>query len=302
MTFDFNFILLLSALLLLALAVYLFVSTILNMNSDQAGLALAEESEDQKSIPLIRFSKPLVQNLTIHQTRYIKNKKYRESIKNKIVFSGLGRELTVDEFIGLQILWGVMFPAGALILNFALQIGYPLYVFFIISGLGILFPHFYCKSLSQQRSVSVEKELPFFIDLLALSTEAGLDLVASIQKITEKSNAQSILAQELHVVLKEITLGSSRKEAFGNLQKRINSKEIQSFAMTIQDADETGTSIAKTLKAKSDQMRYERFNKAEQAGAKASQKILIPMMMFILPAVFIAVFAPIALSFYYKGG
>ena len=302
MTFDFSFILLLSALLLLAVAVYLFVSTILNMNGNQSGLSLAEESEDQKSIPLIKFSKPLVQNLTIQQTKYIKSEKYRESIKNKIIFAGLNKEITVDEFIGLQILWGVMFPLGALILNFALQIGYPLYIFFIISALGVLFPHLYCKSLSQKRTLSVERELPFFIDLLALSTEAGLDLVASIQKITEKSSAQSVLAQELHIVLKEITLGSSRKEAFGNLQKRVQSKEIQSFAMTIQDADETGTSIAKTLKAKSDQLRYERFNRAEQAGAKASQKILIPMMMFILPAVFIAVFAPIALSFYYKGG
>ncbi len=302
MTFDFGLILLLSALLLLAVAVYLFVSTILNMNSDQAGLALAEESEQHKAIPLIHFSKPLVQNLTIQQTKYVKSKQYRQNVQKKIVFAGLAKELTVDEFIGLQILWGVMFPLGALILNFALQIGYPFYVFIIVGALGAFFPHIYCKTLSQKKVLSVEKELPFFIDLLALSTEAGLDLVASIQKITEKASAQSILAQEFHTVLKEITLGSSRKEAFGNLQKRIDSKEIQSFAITIQDADETGASVAQTLKAKSEQMRYERFNKAEQAGAKASQKILIPMIMFVLPAVFIAVFAPIALSFYYKKG
>ena len=302
MTFDLGFILLLSALLLLAVAVYLFISTILNMNSDQAGLALAEESENYKAIPLIRFSKPLVQNLTIQQTSYLKSKKYRQNVQKKIIFSGLQKELTVDEFIGLQILWGVMFPLGACILNFGLQMGYPFYIFIIIGILGVFFPHIYCNTLSQQRASFVEKELPFFIDLMALSTEAGLDLIASIQKITEKSSPQSILAQEFHTVLKEVTLGSSRKEAFGNLQKRLNSKEIQSLAMTIQDADETGTSIAQTLKAKSEQMRYERFNKAEQAGAKASQKILIPMIMFILPAVFIAVFAPIALSFYYKRG
>ena len=303
MTLDVGFILLFGGLLLLAAAVYLFVSTILNMNSDQAGLALAEENEAQKAIPLIRFSKPLVQNLTIHQTQYVKSQKYRQNVKKKIAFAGLSKELTEDEFIGLQILWGVMFPLGAIILNFALQIGYPFYAFILVGALGAFFPHIYCNTLSQQRTSSVEQELPFIIDLLALSTEAGLDLVASIQKITEKSSPESILAQELHTVLKEITLGSSRKDAFSNLQKRINSKEIQSLAMTIQDADETGVSIATTLKAKSEQMRYERFNKAEQEGAKASQKILIPMIMFILPAVFIAVFAPIALSFYYnKGG
>jgi len=84
-----------------------------------------------------------------------------------------------------------------------------------------------------------------------------------------------------------------------NLSKRLRSSEIQSFVTMLKDADETGASIAATLKAKSEQIRYQRFNKAEEEGAKASQKILIPMMIFIIPAVMITVFAPIALQFYY---
>jgi tight adherence protein C len=63
------------------------------------------------------------------------------------------------------------------------------------------------------------------------------------------------------------------------------------------DADSTGASIAKVLKDQSNQMRLERFVRAEKEGAAASQKILIPLMLFILPAVFIMVFAPVALNF-----
>lgn len=293
--------LLISGLFLIALSVYLFCSTILGAGSDQAALILAEEKEETKKIPLIQFSKPLVQRLTLKHASLVKSENYRKKIQQKIQHSGLTKEINVEEFIGLQILWGIFFPALAMILNFGLQMGYPFFAFIGISGFGIYFPHFYLNSLIAQRSKSVERDLPFFIDLLALSTEAGLDFISAIQKITEKADKNSILAEELHIVLKEITLGSSRKEALSNLSSRLRSAEIQSFVTMIRDADETGASIAETLKAKSEQIRYQRFNKAEAEGAKASQKILIPMMIFILPAVMLTVFAPIALQFYYGG-
>lgn len=292
-------ILLISGLFLLALAIYLFCSTILGAGSDQAALALAEEKEEGKKVPLIQFSKPLVQRLTLKYSKIIKSEKYRKKVQQKILYSGLTKEINTNEFIGLQILWGIFFPIFAMILNFGLQMGYPFFVFIGIGGFGIYFPHFYLDSLIAQRSKSVERDLPFFIDLLALSTEAGLDFISAIQKITEKADKKSILAEEFHTVLKEITLGSSRKEALANLTVRLRSSEVQSFVTMLRDADETGASIAETLKAKSEQIRYQRFNKAEEEGAKASQKILIPMMIFIIPAVMITVFAPIALQFYY---
>ena len=75
--------------------------------------------------------------------------------------------------------------------------------------------------------------------------------------------------------------------------------EISSFVNVVIDADATGASISKVLKDQSAQMRLERFVRAEKEGAKASQKILIPLMFFIIPAVFIVVFAPVALNFIY---
>ena len=179
--------LLISGLFLLALAVYLFCSSILGAGSDQAALALADEKEETKKIPLIQFSKPLVQRLTLKHSRLIKSDNYRKKIKQKILHSGLTREISVEEFIGLQILWGIFFPLFGLILNFGLQMGYPFFVFIGISGFGVYFPHFYLNSLIAQRSKSVERDLPFFIDLLALSTEAGLDFISSIQKNHRKS-------------------------------------------------------------------------------------------------------------------
>lgn len=296
---NFNFFLLASGLILSAVAVYLFLISILKGNSDSA--ILTDDSPD-KSNPLIRFSKPLVHNLTIHHTHRLHLPQYRKRIKTKIIHSGLSKQLTVDEFIGLQLLWGLMFPLFFMILNFALQMAYPVFIFPIIGFAGFYFPHFYLQNLISFRQKSIEKDLPFFIDLMALSTEAGLDFISSIQKISEKANKDSVLAEEFHTLLKEIKLGATRKDALLNLSKRVRSAEVKSFVTMVCDSDETGASIAETLKAKSEQMRYDRFNKAEQLGAKASQKILVPMVLFILPAVFLTVFAPILLQFIYGGG
>ena len=299
---GFNHIFLFSGLALGAMSVYLFCSIIFSKKNDAESLAWAEGNEPTPSkMPLIQMSRPLVHNLTLKHVNNIKSPKYRKSIENKLITSGLNKELNIDEFIGLQILWGLMFPIFFIIMNFALQLNYPYWISLVIAGFGLYFPHLYCNSHKKRRQGAVTVELPFFVDLMALSTEAGLDFFGAIQKITEKAK-NSPLADELLVVQKDIKLGSSRNEALTNLMNRMDVDEITSVCTMIIDSDETGASIAKTLKAKSEQMRYERFARAEKEGAKASQKMLIPMIALILPAVMLTIFAPVGLSFFYGGG
>lgn len=291
-------IILLSSLILIALGGYLFTSIILTQNDDQEILAWTKEDETNKSESgFIRFSRPLVHNFTLTHARKIKRPKYRKSIEKKLLTSGLKKELTVDEFIGLQILWGIGFPILFVILNFGLDFGFPYFIALIMSGIGGYFPHAYCNSSKKKREISIRSDLPLFVDILALSTEAGLDFIGAIQRITEKAPKTSVLAAELLIVLKDIKLGQTRKEALSSLDKRVDMPEMKSVVAVIRDADETGASIAEALKSKSKQMRYERFARAEEAGAKASQKILVPMMIFIIPAVFIIVFAPAVFQF-----
>ncbi|MCE3011153.1 MAG: type II secretion system F family protein, partial [Proteobacteria bacterium] len=82
---------------------------------------------------------------------------------------------------------------------------------------------------------------------------------------------------------------------------RIDTSEITSFVAVLVDADATGASISRVLKDQSVQIRLERFVRAEKAGARASQVMLLPMMLFIMPAVFIVVFGPIIVSFFSGG-
>lgn len=296
-----NFIMLLSGLGLAALSIYLFMSVVFKNNAEADKLAWASGNEPEASkSQFINFSRPLVHNFTLQHALKIKSEDYRKKVNQKILSAGLSQEINTDEYIGLQILWGLLFPIVMVVLNFSLQLGYPYWMAAGFSAFGVLFPGMYCNSEKQRRYTDIISELPFYIDLLALSTEAGLDFINAIQRVVDKAE-DSTLADEFGVVLKDIKLGSSRSDALRTMAERLDISEMTSFCSVIIDADYTGASIAQVLKEQSTQMRLERFVRAEKAGAQASQTILIPMVLFILPAVFIVVFAPVVLQFFYGG-
>ena len=295
-----SLILLVSGLLLGGFSIYLFFKTLLKADGDSSSWASENEGKEYKS-PIVKASLPFVHSFTLRYAKMVKSKNYREKVYRKLLTSGLNGDINVDEFIGLQFLWGVLFPVFVFLLNFALELGLPPYTIIFLVGLGAMFPHFYANSERQKRVSSALLDLPFFTDLLALSTEAGLDFIGAIQRIVDKAE-DSVLAQELRIVLRDIKIGSSRSEALRGLPERLDMSEVISFVSVIIDADQTGTSIAKVLKDQSNQMRLERFVRAEKAGARASQALLIPIMLFIVPAVFIMVLAPVALSFSSGGG
>jgi tight adherence protein C len=146
----------------------------------------------------------------------------------------------------------------------------------------------------------VIKALPFVVDLLALSTEAGLDFIGAIQKVVEKA-APSPFIDELTQVLKEIKVGSSRAEALREMAFRINMQEVNSFVAVLVSADQMGASIGKVLRQQSEQIRTLRFLRAEKAGAVAAQKLMFPTFALILPAILIVMLAPFALQAMLEG-
>ncbi len=294
-------LMLILGLVLGGFAVFLFVNTIFSNNNDKQQLSWANNSEPVKSKnPIINGSRPLVHQFTLQYALKIRSDSYRQSVRKHILTSGLSQELNEDEFIGLQLLWGIMFPIFLAILNFSLELGLSWFMVFGLGLIGFYLPQIHARGEKKKREVSVRADLPFFIDLLALSVEAGLDFFSAIQKIVDKSRgSESVLADELGIVLKDITVGASKTQALRSMADRLDIPEITSFVAVLIDAESTGASISQVLKDQSVQMRLERFVRAEKAGARASQTILIPLMLFILPAVFIIVFGPVAISMLY---
>ncbi|MBK7960814.1 MAG: type II secretion system F family protein [Bdellovibrionales bacterium] len=290
-------------MLLAGVAVYLFVSALITNNAGKQQLSWANDTEPRPSKNrIINASRPLVHQFTLQHALKVKNEGYRKRVRKYINTSGLSAELNEDEFIGLQILWGIMFPLFMIVMNFALEIHLSYFVLLCLIPAGFYLPIMHSVAMKNQREVSIRGDLPFYIDLLALSVEAGLDFFAAIQKLVDKAaGTDSVLGEELGIVLKDVKIGSSKAQALRGLSERVDMSEITSFVAVLIDADSSGSPISQVLKDQSEQMRLERFVRAEKAGAKASQAMLIPLMLFIVPAVFIMVFGPVAISFMYGG-
>lgn len=288
-------------LFLAGASTFWFVYTIFAANQDSKALAWA--SDEQKKVSksaVINFSRPLVQQFTLKYAKKIKSDRMRKNTEFTILTAGLGEEIDVDEFLGLKLFWGILFPILLVILNFALALGYPWPLIVMIAPLGFYIPDMHARAEKKKRSTSVVIDLPFFIELLALSTQAGADFFGAIQKITQKAD-ESVLATELDMVLRDLRIGSTREKALKDMAYRLDVPEVTSFVNVLTDADATGASIGDVLREHASQMRLERFVRAEKAGAKASQLMLLPLIFFVLPAVFVVVFAPVALQFLYGG-
>ena len=296
-------LMLFAGLILAGAAVYLFVSSLLAGRPGEQQLSWASGNEPVKSKnAVINICRPMVHQFTLQHAGRLKAEKYRKKIRRLIKIGGLASELNEDEFIGLQLFLGVAFPLFLLLMNFTMALGFPPFLVFGLGFIGFFMPEMHCKGMKKKRELSVRIDMPFFIDLLALSVEAGLDFFGAIQKIVDKAEGtESVLAEEFKIVLKDIKIGSSKADALKELAARLDMQEMTSFVAVLIDAESTGASIAQVLKDQSVQMRLERFVRAEKAGARASQLILLPLMLFILPAVFIMVFGPVAISMMYGG-
>ena len=263
---------------------------------------LAELGNRQAKNFLVKVTRPFFSQYVVP---VIRGKPFwdnqRKHYKRKLVAAGLKDELTPDEFIAFKLVLILFFPILGGLLRTLEFIDVSTLVILGSGVLGWFYPDFWMKGHLQRRQRQILRAMPFIVDLLALSMEAGLDFIGAIGKVVEKAS-QSPLVEEFSQLLKEIKVGSSRQEALREMALRIDMQETNSFVSILISADQMGASIGKILRQQSDQIRSERMVRAEKEGAKAAQKILIPLVFIVLPAVFLMIFGPFILSFVYPNG
>ncbi|HUP56796.1 MAG TPA: type II secretion system F family protein [Bdellovibrionota bacterium] len=287
---------------LIGLAVFLLARMLLKEEESRAAAENLEIRDRKASNALVKITRPF---FTQYIVPMVRGKKFwdsqRRHYKRKLVAAGLSDELTSDEFIAFKAFMIVFFPLVGGVLNAGGFLELPLLVVLGSGVAGWFYPDFWMRSRILDRQKRILRAMPFIVDLLALSTEAGLDFVGAIGKVVEKANP-SPLVEEFAQFLKEIKVGSSRAEALREMSARIDMTQFNSFAAILISADQMGASIGKILRQQSEQIRQERMVRAEKAGAAAAQKVLLPLVLFILPAVMLMIFGPFLLSFMYPQG
>jgi tight adherence protein C len=246
---------------------------------------------------ILKFSRPFFSRYIVPMVEELKIDDTRKILKKQLANAGLTDTLTPDELFSFKLFLIIAFPGCLLFMKYAWGVDMPVLAFPASMVIGYFYPdRIWLPAVITARQEDIRRNMPFVVDLLALSTEAGLDFMGAIQKVVEKARP-SPLVSEMELLLKDIKLGSARAVAMRNFAWRIGMQEINSFVAVLISADEMGASIGKILRQQSEQIRHERFMRAEKAGAKATQLMLLPMILFIVPAIFLIIFGPFILSF-----
>jgi len=147
----------------------------------------------------------------------------------------------------------------------------------------------------QERRTGILQALPYSIDLIASAMRGGLDFTAAI-RFYVKLGIGGPLTEEYSTMLREMELGVIRTAALQNMADRVQIKEFTSFAAAVVMGAELGASLAETMEIQSEEMRKLRFSIAECKAQRAPSLMLLPMALFILPAVFIIILTPVFLK------
>ena len=287
-------ILLMLILALVFAAGYILVRQFFSREAEEQALkALGVETGPKVVRSLLqRLSRPFYVRLMPVVGRFLPEEWARKK-KRDILAAGMTDEIGVEELWAYKF-WLVI-VALALLFLFSGG-GAAWWTWLVVGALGFYFPDRWLKDRVKGRHHAITRALPDVVDMLALSVEAGLDFMAAIGKVVQKSKPGPLI-DELKTMLGEIRMGASRAEGLRSLAYRCNVSSLSTFVAVLVQADRLGVSIGSVLRAQSDKMRTDRFQHAERLGAQASQKILFPLILCIMPAVFIVIIGPLILKY-----
>jgi tight adherence protein C len=160
----------------------------------------------------------------------------------------------------------------------------------LLAFVGFVAPDTLLNRRVEERQREILRTLSDTLDLLTISVEAGLSLNAAIAQVVQ--NVPGVLSAEFARMLQEIQLGVPRADAFRNLAERTDVEELNAFALAMIQADVFGVSIASVLRTQAQQLRIKRRQRAEQKAQQTPVKIVFPLILCILPALFIVIVGP----------
>lgn len=218
------------------------------------------------------------------------------SLENKIIKAGNPGNLTVKEWVNIQALLITILPFLTLIAfrNSGVPAGTVIMLILSEAAMGFVLPGFILGKMLTARQKIILNSLPDVIDLITVSVEAGLGFDGALMKVVDKKPGP--LASEFDKVLQEIKVGRQKKDALRDMSQRIDIQDFTAFVGAIIQADQFGVGIANVLRIQSEQMRLRRKQRAQERAMKVPVKMLIPMVVFIFPTLFIVLLGPVVIK------
>lgn len=280
------FLLILASVILLGLSIYPYlqrrVSPILKLNEPTF-------THPIKRLPFFKF----IGFLTPFN-KSIVERMGREKLENRMLAANV--HLSAEDFIVLKEILLIF----SLFLWFFLKLNKDLIWLGVFTLASVIGPDFWLKIRIANRQKLVLKTLPDVIDLLSLCVNAGLDFGVAVKWVVDKSKPTPLI-EELGLFLLETKVGKPRRQALGDMAKRIDLPEVHSFTRALIQAERLGTPVESALSLLSEDVREMRFRRGERLALQAPIKMLFPLIFFIMPVVGIVVGGPVLLQFLQGG-
>lgn len=168
-------------------------------------------------------------------------------------------------------------------------VGLPVAIAFGVL-MGFRLPDIWLGAKIKARQKEIQLVLPDTIDLISVSVEAGLGLIAAIQRISERF--PNALSEEFLRTLQEVRLGRAQGDALRDMARRVDVPDLTSLLTAMVQAEQLGLAISNVLTVQSERLRQRRAQRAREAAQKAPIKMTFPLVLFIFPALFIVILGP----------
>ena len=225
-----------------------------------------------------------------------------EDMQQKLAWAGYRNKEVAVLLIGLRMVLPIVFGGIAGILLYVVDI-YPDWEFKRVAALSLVVflsykgPELFLKNKATKRTDAIRKGLPDALDLLVICAEAGLTVDAAFNRVAkELGRAYPELGDEFALTAIELSFLNERKQAFDHLAFRVNLEAVKGVVTTMIQTERYGTPLASALRVLSAEFRNERMMRAEEKAARLPAIMTVPLILFILPVLFVVILGPAACS------
>jgi len=227
------------------------------------------------------------------------NAEEMSKLRIKLATAGFRGEGIVTTFLASKTVVAALLCLAAIV--FAVAKGKSLFdgagIAMLGAGLGFMGPNLWLRNAVKKRGDMIRKGLPDTLDMMVISVESGLGLDAAFQRVgDEMKTVHPALAEELQMVTLESQMGIPRHEALQNFAMRTGIEEARSLVGVVNQAERFGTSIASALRRQSEALRVKRRQAAEEKAQKTTVKLMLPLILFIFPAILVVLAGPAGLK------
>lgn len=215
------------------------------------------------------------------------------AIRQKMARAGYRSKDAITVYMFSKLIMPLAFGGGAAFVFYGLhlyQLHGPARLGAVVLGAlaGSYLPDLWVRNIADRRRESIRKALPDGLDLLVICTEAGLALDAALSRVAREIGPTSAeLADELGITVTELRFMPERRKALENLAERVDLAAMQALVTTLVQTERFGTPISQALRVLASELRTQRLLRAEEKAARLPATMTVPLILFVLPALFI---------------